>query len=230
MENINYKVCRDSVFVGTVIKPSSICRNERDCEYFQAKPGQLYVSSKRDYRNMLFVPTKERLANDLLYNSPNYKVLNMSDDEEILNSKNGIVIEDACNLGELLKYFNYKNELTYNDILKIRQIFFTGRFALDHCELFGWQESWNDSWIYYENLLKSSEALKLSKKRLEEIKEYARSRNFSYIGEAVLPITYWFALDSRDNHEEKDVKQGIYQNIDSFAPVKEEGPIKKLTK
>ena len=58
---------------------------------------------------MLFVPNEDKLSNDLLYKTPNYPILNVTDDETCLNlGEKSIVVKDAYNLAALLEYFGYK--------------------------------------------------------------------------------------------------------------------------
>ena len=104
MENKKYVVCRDNIYVGEVVRTDSIYRYDGDHDFFKTKPGQLSTSSWRSYRSMLFVPNEDKLSNDLLYRSPNYPILNVTDDETCLNlGKNSLVIKDACNLAALLE-------------------------------------------------------------------------------------------------------------------------------
>jgi len=52
----------------------------------------------------LFVPNEEKESNDLLYRSPSYPILNITDDDTCLNlGEKSIVIKDATNLAELLE-------------------------------------------------------------------------------------------------------------------------------
>lgn len=169
LAKVNYKVCRDNVYLGAVVKTNSVYRYEGESDGFGIKTGQLMTGSWRHYRSMLFEPNENGLAKDLLYNSPNYPVLNITDDETCLKiSSDTIVIKDACNLGQLLEYFGYNQELTFKDLVTIRKKFFTGRFAIDNCELFGYKESQPKDWIFYENGQKVTDSKK-NKKRNRKI-------------------------------------------------------------
>ena len=129
MENKKYVVCRDNIYVGEVVRTDSIFRYDGDNNFFRTKPGQLMTGSWRSYRSMLFVPNEDKLSNDLLYISPNYPILNVTDDETCLNLReNSIVIKDACNLAVLLEYFGYKKDLTFEDIMKIRKTWIYVKF------------------------------------------------------------------------------------------------------
>lgn len=230
MSKVNYKVCRDNIFVGEVARTNSIYRYEGDIDFFRTKPSQLTTGSWFHYRSMLFVPNEQKLANDLLYRSPNYPILNVTDDETCLNiSSDTIVIKDACNLAQLLEYFGYNKELTFEDLVAIRKNFFTGRFAMDNCELFGWKEHQPEDATYYENGQEITDPRKL-KRRIEEARAEQRAghRSFSGVSEHVLPREYWDVLDRMGNNTSTAVLTG-YEKTDIFAPHKQEGPIKKLS-
>lgn len=178
---------------------------------------------------MLFVPNEEELSNDLLYQSPSYPILNVTDDDTCLNlEERSIVIKNACNLAPLLEYFNYNKDLTFEDIIKIRKTFFTGRFAKDNCELFGWKETKPEDWTYYKNGVEITDPKKLKRRIAQERRaQQAGHRSFSGISESVLPREYFDILDGRGDNTLIDA---IYwhQKMDAFAPHKQEGPVKKL--
>ena len=70
------------------------------------------------YRNILFTPTKDKYAYDLLYNTTNYPILNGTDSNYILANCNGsILVRDYYNLDELLEYFCYDDKLNISDII-----------------------------------------------------------------------------------------------------------------
>ena len=119
MESRNYTVCRDDIFVGSVVKTDMVVRCESDIPFFDVQPGKLDTGAYKEYRSMLFVPDRNNFACDLLYNSPNYTALNVSDDAiSLATPENSIVVKDWYNLEELLRYFGYPSELTYEDIVK----------------------------------------------------------------------------------------------------------------
>ncbi len=203
MKNRNYVVCRDNIYVGEVVKAFRIYRYEGESIFFGTKPGQLNVNFGRPYRSMLFTLDESKRANDLLYQSPNYPILNLTADETCLSSKNGIVINKVCSLGLLLEYYGYEKDLKWEDIIKIRETFFTGRFAKDHCELFGWKEV----------ITGNSKS----------------GRIFSSLKKAVFPEDYWDLLDDRGDKTLMDLAGYSDDGMGVFTPNQEEGPIKKLT-
>ena len=220
MESRNYKVNRDNIYVGEVVRTNSIYRYNRDYDCFRTKPGMLDTNSWFPYRSMLFVPNEDLLSNDLLYQSPNYPILNVTDDNTCLSlGENSIVIRDACNLAALLEYFGYKRELTFEDILKIKKTFFTGKFAKDNCELFGWKETMAEDVTFYAYGKEVTDSKELEKRKSQfRAEQQAGHRSFTKISEHVLPREYWDILDDIEWHEK----------IDAFEPLKEEGHIKKL--
>ncbi len=228
MKSRNYKISRDNIYVGKVVRANKIHRYEGD----RTKPGQLSIESYFPCRSMLFVPNEEKLANDLLYQSPNYPILNVTDDETCLSfsGKNIIIVQNACNLSKLLKYFGYNKDLTFKDVMKIRKTFFTGKFAMDNCELFGFKETKPEDLTYYRNGVKVTDPKEL--KRLmnkERISQQAGHRSFSGMSESILPREYWDVLDKMGDN---DLMSAIewHEKMNAFAPHKQEGHIKKLTR
>jgi len=230
MENKKYVVCRDNIYVGEVVRTDSIYRYEGDDDFFRTKPGQLRAGSWRSYRSMLFVPNEDKLSNDLLYRTPNYPILNVTDDQTCLNlGENSIVIKDACNLATLLEYFGYKKDLTYEDIIKIRRTFFTGNFAENNCELFGYKETMAEDLTFYDKGEKVTNPIALAKRRMQyRLDQLAGHRMFSGVAESPLPSEYWDVLDERGNNSFMDVIEGWDEKMNAFAPHKEEGPVKRL--
>lgn len=231
MEKRNYKVNRDKVFVGELVRTDRIYRYEGERNLFRTKPGQLDTGSWFSYRSMLFVPNEDKLADDLLYRSPNYPALNITDDDVCLNlGEKSIVVKDVCNLAELLEYFGYSKELTYEDIVKIRKTFFTGRFAMDHCELFGWKETKPEDYTYYSNGIQITDPKELKKAiERERRSQQAGHRSFTGISDTVLSRDYWDVLDHLGD---KTLADSIifHEKMDAFSPHKEEGKVKKLSR
>ena len=230
MENKRYVVCRDEIYVGEVVRTDSMYRYEGDDGFFRTKPGQLSTGSWRSYRSMLFVPNEDKLSNDLLYRSPNYPILNVTDDNTCLNlEENSIVINDACNLAALLEYFGYKKDLTFEDIMKIRKTFFTGRFAKDNCQLFGWKEIMAEDVTFYANGVEVTNPRELERRRRQfRAEQQAGDRMFSGVSESPLPREYWDVLDDRGDNTLMDVIERWDEKMNAFAPHKQEGPVKRL--
>lgn len=232
MENRKYKVNRDSIYVGEVAMTDRIYRYEGESDFFRTRTGQLDTGSWFSYRSMLFIPNEDKLSNDLLFQSPNYPILNITDDETCLGLKEkSIVIKGACNLAELLQYFGYDKNLTYEDILRIRKTFFTGRFAKDNCELFGLKETMaEDTTFYAYGGQKVTDPKELEKCRNQfKRDQQAGFRSFSGGNEGVLPKEYWDVLDDRGDHTLIEALE-FNVKMNAFAPHKQEGPIRKLTR
>lgn len=203
MENRNYKVNRENVYVGEVIRTGKIYRYEKENYFFHTKSSKLDTSSWFSYRSMLFVPNEERLFIDLLYRSPNYPILNVTDDEACLGFNEGsIVIKDVCNLETLLEYFDYDKELTFEDIVHIRKQFFSGRFAKDNSELLGYKEIKPEDFTYFHNGVESTYPREL-KRRISQKRKSQQTghRMFVGISESVLPREYWDVLDKMGDND-----------------------------
>ena len=150
MENRNYKVNIKDIYVGDVcgINPRKIelkedgtyCNLDDDEElafywaylnrqHYWKQKNQLFYDVGCNHwgvsfnRSMLFTLDEKRHANDLLYASPHYPILNMSKNEDCLNEKICICMQ-TYQLYELLKYYNYPNTIGYEDVLEIRNTFF----------------------------------------------------------------------------------------------------------
>lgn len=226
-----YKVNRDNVYVGEVVKTDTIYRWNEEYEFFRTKPGQLNTGNYFPYRSMLFVPNEENLANDLLYRSPNYPILNITEDNICLNFEKGnIVVKESYNLSELLKYYGFDQYLTFEDIILIRKTFFTGNFAKDHCHLFGWKETMAESVTFYTNGNIVTDPKELEKLRTKfRKKQQAGHRMFIGTSENILPREYWDILDARGDNSLMDAIEWN-QKMNAFKPHKQEGPIKKLSR
>lgn len=212
MEKKDYVVFIDSIYVGEVVRSRRI---------YQEK-GKLNITSWEPYRSILFMPDRLKLCDDLLYNSPHYPILNLTDNSTCINlPDDSVIIKGAYNLGDLLRYFGYWDAVTYKDILRIKKRFFTGRFAMDNPKLFGMREFIPDD--FKPDLDEN--------KRYEKYKETLTldsERNFSLVDKGPLPYELFHILDERGNHSISEVVNMEYRHIDAFKPHKSEGKIKKL--
>ncbi len=229
MKNKKYIVSRDNIYVGEVIRAYEIYRYEGPGDLFETKPGELTTSCWDSYRSMLFTLDSDMKSNDLLYKTKAYPILNITNDNLCLSLKEEIVIQRACNLALLLEYFNYKKDLTYEDIITIRNTFFNGRFAKDNCELFGWKEIKPEDLTYYKNGVKIND-LKELKKRIEQERrlQQAGYRLFNRISEHQLPRYYWDILDDLGDLVPPNPLLEFEENTNAFIPNKKEVYVKKL--
>lgn len=231
MKNRKYIVCRDNVFVGEVIRTG--CVFQKDAIGISSeKTGMLGVGYWRSYRSILFTLNEANLADDLIYNSPNYPVLNISDNEKCMDFDGRItLINNACNLSELLRYFGYAEELTYDDMVKIRNTFFSAKFVYDNCELFGYKESNPENWTYYKNNVKITDPKEIKKCiRYYKQQQLFGYRSFSSVDEKVLSRGYFDVLEDRKDSTLIGFKSYNHKKLDAFAPHKHEGKIKKLSR
>lgn len=229
MNNEEKKIYRDSIYAGKVVRTSKIHRYPLDMEpHFGAKPGSFYVSVYYPCRTMMFIPNEKKLAQDLFYASPNYPILNISDREDLYFAS--LVLKDSINLGPLLKYFGYGEQVTSKELKEIRNKFFTGTFAKDNCELFGMKEILPEEKTYYKN----GKEITDPKERADAINFFRGMgpREFTGSGIGVLPFEYWKFLDEMGNRDLTDVIidkfEGSEAHVDSFKPSKRESEIKKL--
>ena len=149
---------------------------------------------------MLFTLDEKRHANDLLYASPHYPILNMSKNEDCLNEKICICMQ-TYQLYELLKYYNYPDIIGYKDVLKIRNTFFNCDYILDNCELYG---------LYETGPFETG-------RETTDSRGNHRTFNIEKEESDFPPCFFYMMWDHRD-----------YRHIDKFKPCEEEGPIKSL--
>ena len=220
MTNKNYIVNRDNVYVGEVVEiTNNVCYRGSYVDYFNVKKGKLAIYSWRSYRSMLFTVDDNKMANDLLYKTPVYPILNITDDDICLNLKIGsIILNESYNLSSILQYFNFNDELKIEDLVKIRKMFFTGRFGMDNSRLFGMEEFIPDD--FRDDIIDSDERYRLYKESLNS----SSTRQFGYVGKNEFPMELMSVLDERGRSKNKVVF------IDPFKPSFKEGCVKKLTK
>lgn len=138
MKMKNYSVSRDNIYAGSLV---------RTCELYGQPfhPGDeasklVDTNIQTKCRTMLFVPNERMFTNDLLYNSPSYPILNMTDPKEYMETlnfedycryylrseKGMLVIDQMCYLGPFLQFLGYGKYLNYKQINEIRQQLFNG--------------------------------------------------------------------------------------------------------
>ena len=135
MKNRNYLVDRDNVFAGQVINAKNL--------YQSYDHTKVYPMNFNILRSTLFTLNKDNLADDLLYSSDNYPVLNVTDNKELFSymretSDARLLIANAINISELLKHYGYSEKLTYDEVLKIRKEIFSYIFLNIHVFDFGY--------------------------------------------------------------------------------------------
>lgn len=234
MENKKYIVNRDDIHIGEVARTDSICRYNENLAFLEENAGQWAISCWTSYRSMLFIPTEENMSNDLLYRTPNYPILNMTSNEtvekmKIENPGGLVIIKDACNLSELLKYFGYRKDLTYEDVMRIRKTFFTGRFAKDHCELFGFREIMAEDLTFYVDYCEKVTDPKEIERRRKQFRadQKVGHRMFVGGGEGRLSGEYWRILDNGGDNSLIDAIRW-HEKMNAFTPDRREGPVKRL--
>lgn len=114
--------------------------------------------------------------------------------------------------------------------MKIRKTFFTGHFAKDNCQLFGWKETMaKDVTFYANNGEKVTDPRELERrKRQFRAEQKAGHRIFFEVSESPLPREYWDVLDARGDNSLLDIIEGWDDKMNAFSPSKKEGRVKKL--
>ncbi len=227
MKDRNYRVNIKDIYVGDVcgIDPSKIefakngafvCYVGPEEESFRLwylnrphywkQKNQLYYQVYACHwgvpfnRSMLFILDEAGHADDLLYDSPHYPVLNLSKNEDCLN-QNICICMQTYKLYELLKHFGYPEEIGYDEVLKIRNTFFSCDYILDNCEYYGVIET----------------DPRETGRETTDSKGNHRTFNMRKEDSVLQPCFFEMMWDHRD-----------YRTADKFKPRDEEGPIKSL--
>ena len=227
MKDCNYVVNREDIYVGilsgTIPKKIEVFPNGMYANLLKLNEEQIYTSfDDRRYlldhkthlcyengcgwymdgefrRNMLFILDSDKLANDLLYDSPHYPVFNITEHEKCLTAPISFK-NNVYQMKRLLEYFKYPEKLTYDNILQIKKQFF-GDFILDNCELFGFYETNSDE----------------TGREMYDLFGNHRTFNNDIKENAVLPRCYFINLATLR-----------CRTKDWFIPNELEGPIKSL--
>lgn len=107
MKNKNYAININNIYLGKVARINRIFVDNKAINKYEV------------YRSIIFTPNKNNQSQDLLYDTPNYPIINISTNEAMKLNDNTLVVIEAFSLKELLKYYNYNDILTINDIKKI---------------------------------------------------------------------------------------------------------------
>lgn len=222
----DYRVCRDTIYAGSVIKTKRVLTID----------NKIYVPDYTKLRSTIFTINEDGLAQDLLYNAPNYPIRGISDSSK---TNNDIIINNAFKMKPLLDLYGFCNLLYYIDIITAKNIFFSGSFVKHNLGLFG---------IDKEALLKCSalctNGVNTSiEDRVHELIDYIYSvsdleirdefdsdiKLSELIKKGRLSIDLIDLIDELVELNEIQKKQkSIFRKIDSFTPVKEEKNVKRL--
>lgn len=208
MKDKHYKVFRDKLYIGRIVVTDKVRPvydfNDHGIKEKEIKEdSHLIAPSYYPYRTIFFTLDENNLANDLLYNSPAYPILNMTDNSYFEKHKDETItlVDDVVAIGPILKYFHYGLVLRYEDILYIKKVFFSGNYFKTYSELFGYQ--------------------KVTKENEE---------TFTYVGNETFPHEYFATISKLENHSLKDVLSGDYSKMNSFRPPLNEHKVRRLKK
>lgn len=203
----DYLISKYDIYVGELVSTNIIFS-------YSSKDGRTKLGSpKREHlRSIIFYVDENYMANDLLYDSPQYPVLNITpNSEKICGFGEYIdVIRAPYNLSRLLDFYDYPEFLTYEDIWKIRNRFFNGHFTYDNHSLFGYEKMTYQEYVNYM----SDDADEISS--LDIMDNFKKDYYNIYPGE--LSRGLWHVLNVRGD------KVGVF-NIklkDAFNPLKKE--------
>ncbi len=194
-----YKVKRDNVYVGRV----------------------MYYSQNKQIpmRSMLFEKTCENLADDLLYDTPYYPIAKKEEDK-----KQNFVVDECWNLGQLLNYLGFPEELTKREIQKVRKIF-QGSFLKKYCVLFGMRQVLPEERTYH--YLNGEEITNFLELKAILLREKLKRKKMRFVPVEMIPRLFPEEMmrmirDRSDNYQEMSLRRN------AFRPKDKEGNLRKL--
>lgn len=250
METTNYKVDRDKIYVGPVVKinnpgeseiyPEGIMKPSPCLQKFskECNDAQSFMYDQRpmvDFgiihpfvfeRRMFFILDETRKANDLLYCSPHYPVSLISLPEDCLTANIAIAGTSTYKMDKILQYFHYPKVMNYEDVLKMQEIF-TFDFKLIHSESFGVYSFFD--FKSYQEFINKFDPLKLHKPpEISTISDDGmfKGKEIKVLARIDGPIhhSYYDALRYLSNSMENGVEK------DFSVPTECEGMVKQLRK
>lgn len=234
---------RDSIYVGQVAKI---------IDFREDLLNNIYVGFFKEYRSLLFSLTDELYASDLLYDSPQYPIINTTDNNTIRKIKQGnrtfLAVVNSCNLGFLLKCLGYDEFLTKSEVMQIRNTIFSSNFLKNNCDIFGLMKKPSPSFFVGKNFKnmpieevdiygyykanyfrKIHLMLKFHLKQIMGIQEYEFTNDVNWFFETMkLRDEYLSVLNKLKDDTILSIFQKDNVHLDAFKPNKEEGKIKRL--
>lgn len=235
MSNL-YSVKRDEICVGEVITNFDFING---CSL----NGHPIVFGEYDKcRSMLFVPSSDGCADDLLYDSPRYPIHGMCSNDICKQSQ--FILKDVENIGQMLKYYGYGEELDFLDVHGIRTRYFNGKFPVAHCEDFGLMEVAEMTQTFYDaqgNVIDDPAIIKKHQKSIKLLQFLGLHTTFitdpilnefevEEIEQMVLNPKFFEILRNYGDKGLLEVLKGLEERKNAFKPHKEEGPIRSLKK
>ena len=133
-------------------------------------------SAKIRCRQMLIKVNEEKMAEDLIYNTPTlYPIDGFA---SVNDSNSDFVIEEIINLEELLKYMEYNESLTQEDLGKIyKKLIVRKKWLEKNCNLFGYEKG---RYNYYRMSEETPEIPSDIFERIETKKTYGNGKPSKY--------------------------------------------------
>lgn len=151
---------------------------------------------------------------DIFYESPQYRVISAIEDRHLHfpsfiedREEKEIVISNYHFLNKLLKCFGFPYEMNFQDCSDLKENLFNGKFAYEHCDLFGYQKRSDKIW---------KNGISISNHDIEELSDYDM-RKYELVDKENKLAEFFPLLNEVD-----------YRNPEAiFTPFEEEGPIRK---
>ena len=188
-------VSRDTIYVGHVVKPLQFFKALQDGidgDGYSIRTGQLRVNKSHIVRSMLFTITEDGLANDLLYKSPLYPILNKASIKDCQASD--LVVEHPVRISGLLSRNNFGKFLTFKDLKLVRKNIFSAGYLIKNSERFGMLQVLAPSGVEDEPNF-DIEVKGFTREVFPTVKYYyAAGATFIRSDEAEIPQQYWKVL------------------------------------
>lgn len=146
-------------------------------------------------RRMFFVLDENQKANDLLYDSSHYPISLISSPSDCLKAHIGIDGHFTYKLDRVLQYFNYPDMLSFEDVLKIQELF-TFDSKIVNSEAFG---------LYLFNTQKAQEEFEKNFSFLE-LHKAPEMGLYPALIDGPISFSYYNALRFLSNQKENDVE------------------------
>ena len=127
MEALEQKVYRDEIYLGQVVSAS----------FFSNDHEHIFAEINQTLRGILFTIDQYGYADDLLYASSAYPIINHKKERYYFPMGKHIIIPNAQSLGTLLQICGYDVYVSFQEMQEIKESLFTKGFIENYHELFG---------------------------------------------------------------------------------------------
>lgn len=229
MKTTIYPVKAKNIYAGKLLKLKTI--KEQLVIGTDGSENTIVLKEFNACRTMLFKRDENNMAIDLLYDSPNYPIT--TDLNFACVGEKEFIVEKVLNIGQILEYFGYPQELNSDQIASLIK-FFDMKFLRDNCHVFGYRVRTMDEVtnFFVDELSTGKITLKKIKRMYERYKDTSGGPYcYDFDIESDLPREYFDKLMLLSgNPIGKDIYGDSFK-MDIFRPeLLQEGRVKKLVR